>query len=93
MFLGITFLRQIEQLSKDQKSYRTCFSLAPKKKFQHFSSFSSSKKLGHVFCFCFLLFVALGVAQCDQIRLYLKDIGNIFSCRSSPTIWLLLGLF
>ena len=31
--------------------------------------------------------------QCDQIGLFLKDLGEKFSYKSSPNIWQLLRLF
>ena len=32
-------------------------------------------------------------AQCDQIGLFLKYLGNIFSCKSGPNVWRLFCLF
>ena len=35
----------------------------------------------------------MGYNQCDHIGLYLKELGDNFSFKSGPNIWLLFGLF
>ena len=37
--------------------------------------------------------LALHIQQCDQIRLYLKGLGDKFLNKSSPNNWRLLGYF